>query len=76
MESKEGRREEVEEIIMIAAMAVGVIVAFLVGYRVGKDSGFVDGMDAAIESLKEIYEQGEEEIKRIEKEINPDCGWK
>ena len=65
-----------EEIIMIAVMAVGVIVAFLVGYRVGKDSGFVDGMDAAIESLKEIYEQGEEEIKRIEKEINPDCGWK
>ena len=76
MESKEGGREEVEEIIMIAAMAVGVMVAFLVGYRVGKDSGFVDGMDAAIESLKEIYEQGEEEIKRIEKEINPDCGWK
>ena len=65
-----------EGIAMIGAMLIGVITAFLIGFYVGNSKGYVDGLSAAADQLKEIHDQGEEEIKRIEKEINPDCGWR
>lgn len=65
-----------EGVVVIGAMIIGIATAFIMGFYVGNGKGYIEGMTTAAEALREIHEEGEEEIKKIEKEINPDCGWK
>ena len=65
-----------ETMIIIIAVVCGVAAAFWIGRRIGYDRGYCDGSDDMQTQLKNIYEEGKKEREKIEKEINPDCGWK
>lgn len=60
----------------IAIMITALAAAFTLGYLVGKDKGFSSGMGAALDAFRETADAEEKDIKRVQKEIDPDCGWK
>ena len=61
-----------ETVIMLALAAAGAAAAFLVGYGIGRDRGYMKGISVAASNLKDVYEisrKGKEEIQNETKEV-------